>query len=383
MPILTEDEIKAHIANGNIFAISVDTNVFDNYGCNLDFPILKRLDQFKNGAIKVLFSEIVIKEVERHIVREAEETQRVLKKALKKQTHRWKREVDIEALPEELELKGNPEAVAEAQIAQYVELVAGEVVSAGGDGQISEELLRRYFAGESPFEAKEKKKHEFPDGFALLTLEAATRASERLIICVTSDGGWQKFAEHSEHVVCVPKLDVALSYFNDAGRHVADETIAIWQNGKAPDLESEIESAFEYRLDDNDFRPDGSSHLYFESEPLSAVLQSIDVQSASHPIVINADDEAVTFTTRVKALVLFEANFSFSVRDYVDKDYVSLGSEEFSVEETEEFQLVITVGRDLDPEPQVIEVEVVKQRFEVNFGEVEPFPGEDPTHEKY
>ena len=103
----------------------------------------------------------------------------------------------------------------------------------------------------------------------------------------------------------------------------------------------------------------------------------------THPIVIVADDETVTFTTSVEALVSFEASFSFSVKDWVDKDHVSLGSEQFSVEQSEVFQLVITVGRDHDPEPQVIEVEVVKQRFEVNFGEVEPFPGENPYHEKY
>jgi hypothetical protein len=58
MPTMTENEIKAKIADGTFFGVSVDTAVFEKYGCNLDFRVLNRLDQFKPGPIKVLFSEI-------------------------------------------------------------------------------------------------------------------------------------------------------------------------------------------------------------------------------------------------------------------------------------------------------------------------------------
>ena len=71
------------------------------------------------------------------------------------------------------------------------------------------------------------------------------------------------------------------------------------------------------------------------------------------------------------------------MKDGIDNDYVPLGSERCSVEDEIEFQLVITVLQDIDPAPQVVDVEVAMKRIEVDFGYVTPIPNEDPTHEKY
>ena len=99
MPTMSEDEIKAKIADGTIFAVSVDTAVFDKYSCNLDFKVLNKLDQFKTGPIKVMLSEIVVNEIKNHIARDAEESQRELHKAIKNQDKRWKTGVAIAKLP--------------------------------------------------------------------------------------------------------------------------------------------------------------------------------------------------------------------------------------------------------------------------------------------
>jgi hypothetical protein len=58
-------------------------------------------------------------------------------------------------------------------------------------------------------------------------------------------------------------------------------------------------------------------------------------------------------------------------------------SEVYSTEDYIEFQLAITVSRNMSPELHVIDVEVAKKRLEVDFGYVQPFPNEDPTFEKY
>jgi hypothetical protein len=63
MPDLSEAEIRAKIADGTIFGLSIDTAVFDKYGCNLDFAVLNRLDQFKGSSTALLFSEIVVNEL--------------------------------------------------------------------------------------------------------------------------------------------------------------------------------------------------------------------------------------------------------------------------------------------------------------------------------
>ena len=50
------------------------------------------------------------------------------------------------------------------------DLSAANAVPANANEEVPAELLRRYFATEPPFEHGERKKHEFPDAFALLSL---------------------------------------------------------------------------------------------------------------------------------------------------------------------------------------------------------------------
>ena len=366
MPTMSKDEIKVNIADGTIFAVSVDTAVFDKYSCNLDSKVLNKLSQFKDGPIQVMFSEIVANEVKNHIARDAQESQRELDRSIKNQYKRWKISMDIAELPDKLALSDDPIKAAETQFEDYRATVGGEIVRASGTVDVSGELLRRYFAIEPPFENGHQKKHEFPDGFALLSLESVAKSHQKLLLCVSPDNGWKNFAAQSPHLVCVTELEQALSYFNDSGRNVADQTMAMWKSETAPELDAEVEHAFEYRLSGTDFEADHCSPFNYEIEPIGAVMQYVDRDTASAPTVIAADEKAVTFTTNVKAIVAFEAHF---------------GSERISVENEIEFELVITVLRDIDPEPHVVDVEVAKKRLVADFGDI--FINEDPTHEKY
>lgn len=361
----------------------MDTSIFDRYGCNLEFKVLGALNQFEHGPIRVLISEIVANEVTSHIARDAEKTQRDLNNALKEQAKRWKLKTDIKSLNAELSLHGDARAAAEEQLNEYLAAVNGELVPAAGPEGATKELLDRYFATKPPFEAKTAKKNEFPDAFALLSLERIGREHKKYVLCVTSDKGWKNFCETSDFVVYADDLEVALSHFNDTGRVTADNTVAMLQQGNAAELKNAIDSAFEYHLDGLDFYPEGTAPLYFEGYPESAVMQYLDMKTAGAPIVIAADEEEVTFSWTISALISFEAEFSFSVDNDIDNDYVNLGSQTYETEEMVTATLVITVLRDLEDEPQVVDVEVSVRVSEIDFGYVEPFPGEDPTHEKY
>ena len=90
MPNLSRNDIKARIADGSIFAISIDTAIFDGLQGQFDNAVLKRLDQFHVRDVRVVFSEIVAREIKRHVALSAKETQRALKKALRRHTNRWK-----------------------------------------------------------------------------------------------------------------------------------------------------------------------------------------------------------------------------------------------------------------------------------------------------
>lgn len=383
MPKLSDDEVKAKIADGSISALTIDTNVFDKYGCNLDFAIFRRLDQFAGSAVAVLFSEIIVREVMRHIAEEAAETQRALKKALLAHGKRWKIDPAEVAPVASYRAEDDSAVVADEQFEIFRGAVNGVVVPALGMNDRTHEILDRYFSVITPFENKDAKKNEFPDAFALMSLEAHAQREGMSILCVSADKGWADFCAESERLVCIADLNQALSFFNESGRLVAEAAINLLRAGQTEEMTSAIESAIEYRLDDVDFNADGWSSVEFETEPLSATLQSVDWEAAGAPVVIAADDDVVTFTTLVAARVSFEASFRFEVRDSIDRDYVSLGSEDVSKDVTVDFELAITVPRDPDEGMDSIEVEVARRHIQVDFGTVEPFQSENPHHERY
>lgn len=380
MPKMSEDQIVFAIMSGTIGAITIDTAVFDKYRCSFAFPVLRKLDQFKDGTTQVWLSEIVVKEVEDHIARNAAETQRFLKKAIRDYANRWK---ELANIPGGFEISGNPRASAQAQVNAYLEAIGATTVSAAGGDELVKEVLRRYFAPEPPFEDVENKKREFPDAFALLSLSAAADKAQTVLLCVSPDKGWNAFCDASEALVCVGSLEQALSFFNSSGRSTADAVIGLLRQGNAPSLEVDIAAALEGRLDDGDFYPYGSSMLWSEIEPISAVPQTVEFDPHSQAEVIAVDDETVTFTLAVHALVAFEAGFHFHIRGSVDGDTVALGSTKATVEERLPFELVITVARDLGPVPRAIDVKVRKAQIDVNFGDVNPYSNENPYHEKY
>jgi predicted nucleic acid-binding protein len=382
VPSLTEEEIKARIAAGDVVGISVDTTIFDRYQCNLRYASLRKLDQFQAGPVRFYLSDVVSQEVLAHIQRDAAQSQRDLDKAIKAHQRRWALAEEDVAAPASFELQADPAQAARQQVDEFVAATAAEMVVSTQPDTIAPEVIRRYFAAEPPFETGGKKKHEFPDAFALLSLEARAAAAGRFYLCVSTDSGWKAFSDASDHLICMEDLELALSLFNEAGVIVAQQSVGLLRAGSAAMLEA-IDNALEYRLDDTDFEVEANSPLYFDAEPTGAIVQDIESASATDPIVIAADDDSVTFTTTLRATVGFEASFSYSVRDWIDKDYVKLGSESEYVEDEVEFEVALTVSRPAEGEPEVLEAQVAKQRFTVDFGHVEPFRNEDPTSEKY
>ena len=383
MPSLADIDIRNRIADGRICGISVDTEVFDRHGCNLDYTTLQRLDQFQHGNVQFYLSEVVVREIASHIFYGAAETQRMLKRAIKKQSKRWRQPIDLKALEETLCLGTDPKDAADRQIKNYVDTVGAQIVPATGLHDVSKEVLRRYLEAEPPFGHKEKRKHEFPDAFALLTIEAVAAIGGRNILCVSKDKGWLEFAKQSEHLICVDSLTTALSLFNDAGRTAADQAMALWRGGQATTLQTAVEKEFENRLSYNDYTLEAYSDCSVDVDPIEAGMLSVDLDGATSPVVIAADDEKVTFVVALPALVEYEAGVSFYAYDGVDKDYTYLTTETFSTTQTDKFQIAITVARDMEHELHVYSVDIAKQDHSVSLGSVEPFLNENPYFEKY
>lgn len=85
----------------------------------------------------------------------------------------------------------------------------------------------------------------------------------------------------------------------------------------------------------------------------------------------------------MKALVAFRASLEFQTWDSYDGEYVSLNTTEEETERWITFDLAMTVSRDLEEEPELLEAEVSRRGFSALFGDIAPFPHENPYHEKY
>jgi PIN domain len=384
MPKLDEREIHARIADQTIVGLTLDTSVFHKYGYNLDYSVFTSLRQFKGGSVHVLLSEIVVGEMTNHIASLAEETRNKLKAALRDHRVRWKTAIDTKQIL--VASTGNMEPIdlAKFQVANFIQEIGVQTIPASGTIDVAGSVIERYFSVRPPFEKNESKKNEFPDAFALLSLEAVFKVKQKMLLCVSGDKGWHLFAEKSDWLVCVDSLDTALSFFNIAGLHVVDQAIRVLKAGEAPNLTSELELAIQARLDDTDFSPECSAPLEYEAEPSSAVLHVMEYDTISNLKIIESDNHRVAFTFDVEVLIAFEAEFNFHVYDSVDKDYVNLANEFGEVESRKTLKLVVSIDRNLEPEPEAIKVEAFLPRhYEVDFGYIEPFPNEDPEHEKY
>ena len=371
MPIFTDDELREAIAEGSIRAVSLDTNVFHQLGYDLNVATLRKLDQFKETNISVIFSEIIVREVKKHISDKAEETRSNLASSLRKYQKRWRAGFDFDQVSRTVGIDGDPVELASNQVSEFIDQIGASIVPVNGNVEI-DDLTGRYFDIKSPFENNAKKKAEFPDAMALLSLEAWAMRHGGFVLLVSVDSGWQKFAEESERLICLKSIEVALDHFNDAGRFVADQAVSMLRNGAAEDLTSEVDTTIQARLDDNDFSIEADSHLSLDWDGMYATLQHWEVAEFSHPRIIASDDETVTFAINLSCIVEFTADFYFSVYDSVDKDHVNMGSEEFSKENTIQLSAVLSIGRELDPEPELIEASITTQRIEADFGYIEP-----------
>ncbi|MFA5951992.1 MAG: PIN domain-containing protein [Hyphomicrobium sp.] len=382
MPMMRDDEIQEAIDRERIGGLTLDTSIFDKYGCHLDFQVFSALGQFEGSRVAVLLSEMVVGEVRNHIGRDCEEAQRALKAAIKDFKKRWK---TAEAFGNGLEpeIIGPVADSVDAQVSSFLRMSGATIVSATADAQIAAEVVRRYFALECPFENNKDKKAEFPDAFALLSLEADARARGALTLCLSQDKGWQKFCDDSDHLVCAGDLVDVLGRFRHAGGEVVNTAIQLWREGRAPRLVQEVEREIEYALDGIDFQPEAEMPTAYESNSHAATLQTLIADTATPPTIISSDADTVTFRTKVQGLVSFEAEFDAYSYDSLDKDNVLLGTATATKEDSVIFDLVLTVSRKVDGEPDVIQVDVAPVRVSIDFGYVNVFEDEDPTHEKY
>ncbi len=362
-------------------AITIDTSVFDQKGLKLESGILKTLEQFKGKPSYLILSEIIVKEVHAHLKKKASDSRTQLKKAIRESRLNLSgSEEDFDQASNKLIPKQDDNEIATNRINSFVENTGAEVIPATGRVEL-DEIIRRYFQSEAPFAESRKKKSEFPDAIALLSLESWAKENNVRILAVTTDDDWEKFAEQSNHVDVVKDLAAAISQFQP---HTAAIEFCMYISSKLPDNEpKDIYEAIHYYLSTSvselDLFPEASSFFSWESDNVEVVFEEFQFVTDQDGNALLQPVQGQNEMLIVEAKVIIDATaygtFSLSVRDPIDKDYVTIGGASPNTDFQFESEVLLTFEGNFEGENGEVELtgfELLSYPDSVDFGEIEP-----------
>ena len=151
-------------------ALCIDTNIFRETGYALDKGLPAQLAQFAESPVQVVISEIVHREMKRHLAEFVGKARAALEKGLKEVQQEMQASEGAASRARKAILTNESDAeVAQRRLEQFYERCGATVLPA--DSVTGREVLERYFSQEPPFAATGDKKQEFPDAFALMSIE--------------------------------------------------------------------------------------------------------------------------------------------------------------------------------------------------------------------
>lgn len=359
-------------------AISVDTCIYDRLGLHLEGGLLLRLEQFRGTASMFLVSDVVRRELLKHMEQKALAAGNALRAAVKSAAEHWQAVASTQAEALDSLLRGTlAKDIAKSRLEGFLARCGATMVVADHELKIGP-VIDRYFASGPPFDPAGAKKNEFPDAFALMSLENWAQRSSTPIVVVSTDRGWVDFADKSPWLCCIDSLEVALAMFQ---RRDSTRATLVQRVGDLLEQDSsEVREMFVNRLADVTWWPEASS--YFDNDiDLHVQVKSVafagDTAGDSMRAVDYRNDELTVVADLVAELEV-DADIGFSY------DGTSMGGCSISVERTIELEALITFASPASGELDVSEVELVRRNQSIDLGDVVPDESErDPDHERY
>lgn len=381
---------KAKLLDGSIGAISVDTCIFTANDYRLDKGVLKLLEQFKENAFELIFSEITIKEVRNHIAKHSDEAKVKLRSALRDVGKYWQEQAGKEATTiDSLIGSETTREITTKKLKDFVTRCGASLIAAKSTLDI-DELLKMYFDLQPPFESSAEKKSEFPDAIALLSLQVWAKKQGKAVLFVTKDKGCKRFCDVSDKLYAVDSLTDALSLIQLRDAHLSTICKTLEKainDGKYPDLITRIEAVVTDDIWSIDWIPEADAAYYYEPE-----LEEVDLRSASFDgiddqpnfSVVDYRDDMLVVQVSMQLEVEASCNFTFSVKDSFDHDMVYIGSASVSKVKSVKVDILLTFETLSEECPEIVNIELVYGRRTIYFGSVEPDYGdEDPNIEHY
>lgn len=183
-------------------AVTIDTNIFDAAKFDLsDNSTIRLLENYvKRRKIKVVLSDIVVREAKKHIADQVKKVCGIKHKArtdaLKISTEHLISSIGLNEMLTIVRNKDQLIAKSEKMIDDFLQSVDAEIL--GSELIDVNAVLNDYFGTEPPFEKSEKKKSEFPDAFIAQQIRKRFGETEKVVI-VSNDKGFVRACQEREN----------------------------------------------------------------------------------------------------------------------------------------------------------------------------------------
>ena len=289
-------------------AVTIDTNIFDAAKFNLgDASTLRILENYvRRGKIKVVLSDIFVRESKRHIAARVKEVCGIVNtarnSALKVYNEHLISSIGMNEMFRIVESEDDIIAKEEKVFDDFLCAIDAEIL--GTDLIDINSVLSDYFGAKPPFEESGKKKSEFPDAFIAQQIRNRFGETETVVI-VSNDKGFIRACRESENHLFFNSLG---ALYNAISKEDAayDDTIAVIKelqlrisaavneyikdnenidvNGLSYDKDG-IESGYDY----NEFYLHGISDVTFSVHSVDEISDNISIVTLSCKADISAD----------------------------------------------------------------------------------------------
>ncbi|QLE53974.1 hypothetical protein FD724_39865 (plasmid) [Nostoc sp. C057] len=373
------DKIKQLIEKQEIQAISLDTSIFKAEGLKLESGLLKQLGQFSDTSIKVIISEVVKNELLNHLEEIPKSLYTDIDNLLKDAKTYCQFEGDIDLVKASIFQGRKPEEIAYERLENFIETICIEIIQVQGNVEVSE-LLNKYFKNESPFAGTGKKKNEFPDAMALMSLESWAEKNMKKVLVISRDNDWKLYCTHSQNLVFVESLSKCFELFQEVKPYnICRQLSEKYYQGELDFIKKAITRTLENQLIDFNIHIEANSSYQYEDEITDVIHDGNEFKIIKKPNIIfrpiTFDNNTLIVEAELSVDITIECNFYFTVWDSIDDEDVGIGANTINRQEKLDVTVLVTLideSGNFDEDVEVDEVEIITRKIKIDFDYIEP-----------
>ncbi|SFT72126.1 PIN domain-containing protein [Paraburkholderia aspalathi] len=374
-----KEEIRRLIDDGQISALALDTSTLRAKGYAFENGLLEQVGHLRARGVTIVLPDVIKREVHRHLSESATEIMGSLNKAITEvhrhnlasaETFKGLSDAAIAACAE-------AEGRASRRLERWIDSASVEVVDADDYVQVGD-LNALYFAGGAPFSPAGKKKSEFPDAIALLTLKGWAERNGTYVLAVAEDPDWERFGDTSSEVYVIADLGAALAAFQtNTAATICRALFKSVDDGDPFQLREKLLAT----LDESRDRIELSLDVHDTPYDVTPLAQTIEILGVDLPLFEHGSDEfkavgeedgktVVEISATANAKITWE--LEFFDRNNATQGGGPIGGGSYSEEEAFEIKALVTVSVAASDRLQIEQAEIERAQVDAMLFEIKP-----------